>query len=289
MALTRMIPSPAFADYQKTFSEHFNLERRDGILMVQMHTRGGDVQWSLELHRAIWQLFRIVGADPQNEVMIFTATGNTWVAGFDDESFARVEAEPAKNTYDYGIFDGRHMLISLVNDIEIPTIGVLNGPGAHTELAMMCDLTICSDNTVIMDPHFALGMVPGDGIHSALIELLGVKRAAYAMLMNQQIDAKKALEYGLVNEVLPRDKVIDRAWEIARSIMEKPRVVRRMTGQIIRRPWKQRLVDDLDGGFAQEMYAYMCSGEKHVDSKFDEIAERDKIGALRNRREGMKS
>lgn len=257
--------------------------------MVQMHTNGGDVQWSLELHRAIWQLFRTVGSDPNNEVMIFTATGNTWVAAFDDESFARVEGEAAKHSYDHGVFDGRHMLISLINDIEIPTIGVLTGAGAHAELAMMCDLTICSDNTVIIDPHFALGMVPGDGIHSALIELLGVKRAAYAMLMNQQIDAQKALEYGLVNEVVPRDKLMARAWEIANSIMEKPRVVRRMTGQIIRRPWKQRIVDDLDGGFSQEMYAYMCSGEKHVDDKITKMAERDNIESLRDRRKGMKS
>lgn len=289
MALTNMVPGPVFEEYREKFKEHFFLSRENGILTVQMHTLGGPVQWSLELHRAIWQLFRTVGADSQNEVMIFTATGNVWVAAFDNESFARIEAEPAKNSYDYGIFDGRHMLMSLINDVEIPTIGVLNGPGAHTELAMMCDLTICSDNTVIMDPHFSLGMVPGDGIHSALIELLGVKRAAYAMVMNEQIPAKKALEYGLVNEVVPREQLMDRAMEIARSIMQKPRVVRRMTGQILRRAWKQRIVDDLDCGFAMEMYAYMCSGEKHVDSKLDEITEREGIESLRNRRDGMKA
>jgi len=289
MALTSLVPTPEFDDYKEVFKKHFNMERRNGVLKVEMHTRGGDVQWSLELHRAIWQLFRTIGSDPHNEVMILTTKGDTWIAGFDDESFAHVEADAAKYSYDYGIFDGRHMLISLVNDIEFPTIGVMPGPGAHTELAMMCDLTICSDNTVLIDPHFALGMVPGDGIHSALIELLGVKKASYAMLMNEQIDAKKALDYGLVNEVLPRDKLMERAWEIANSLMEKPRVVRRMTTQIIRRPWKQRLVDDLDGGFAQEMYAYMCSSEKHEDKKVAAMVERDGIDSLHDRKKGMKS
>lgn len=289
MALTNLVPTPEFDEYKEIFKEHFNMERRDGILMIEMHTLGGDVQWSMELHRAIWQLFRTIGSDPKNEVLIFTTKGDTWIAGFDNESFARIEKEPAKYSYDYGVFDGRHMLISLVNDIEFPTIGVLPGPGAHTELAMMCDLTICSENTVIMDPHFSLGMVPGDGIHSAMIELLGVKRAAYAMIMNEQIDAKKALEYGLVNEVLPKEKLMERAWEIAEKIMEKPRVVRRMTTQIVRRPWKQRLVDDLDGGFSQEMYAYMCSGEKHEDEKIDAMIEKEGIDSLKDRRKGMKS
>ena len=288
MTSLNMIPTPEFEDYREIFKEHFFLERRDGILQVQMHTRGGDVHWNLELHRALWQLWSVVGADPKNEVMIFTATGDTWIASLDDESFAPIEEHPAENSYDYGIFDGRQMLIKLVNDIEIPTIGVINGPGFHCELAFMCDLTICSDKTLIMDPHFALGMVPGDGIHSALIELLGVKRAAYAMLMNEQIDAQKALEYGLVNEVVPRDKLMDRAWEMASSIMQKPRIVRRMTAQIIRRPWKQRLIDDLDGGYAAEMYAYMCSGERHVDRKLDEMTEQENIDALRARKKGLK-
>lgn len=289
MSLTSMVPSPVFEDYKELFKEHFYLERKNGVILVRMHTLGGDVQWGLELHRAIWQLFRTIGADSKNEVMIFTSTGDTWIAGFDDASFAKIESDKAGNSYDFGIFDGRHMLISLINDIEIPTIGVMPGPGAHAELALMCDLTICSDNTVIIDPHFALGMVPGDGIHSALIELLGVKRAAYAMLMNEQIDAQKALEYGLVNEVLPRDKLMDRAWEMANSMMEKPRVVRRMTGQIVRRPWKKRIVDDLDSGFAQEMYAYMCSGELHKDDKITEMAERENIDSFRHRKKGIKS
>ena len=62
----------------------------------------------------------------------------------------------------------------------------------------MCDITICSEDTIIFDPHFTMGSVPGDGIHSCFQELLGVKRAAYALLTSQTIDAQKALDYGMV-------------------------------------------------------------------------------------------
>ena len=60
-----------------------------------------------------------------------------------------------------------------MNDLEIPTIGVLNGPGFHTEICLMCDITICSEDAIIFDLHYDIGSVPGDGIHSCFLELLG--------------------------------------------------------------------------------------------------------------------
>jgi enoyl-CoA hydratase/carnithine racemase len=100
----------------------------------------------------------------------------------------------------------------MVNDLEIPTIGVINGPGFHTEMLLMCDITICSEDAIIYDLHYDIGSVPGDGIHRCFQELLGVKRAAYALLTGQTIDAKTALEYGMVNEIHPRERLIERAY-----------------------------------------------------------------------------
>ena len=83
---------------------------------------------------------------------------------------------------------------------------------------------------------------PADGIHNAFQELLGTKRAAYALLTGEAIDARKALEYGLVNEVVPGDELIARGFAIADHIMTQPRTTRRLTTQIVRRPWKQRVL-----------------------------------------------
>ena len=278
MSLTSYVPTPKFEEYKELFKEHFVMERRDGIIELRMHTLGGDTQWSFELHRALWQAFQTVGADPENEVMILSTMGETWIANIDDSSFSKEEDDRPYYSYEHMYYDGRRMLISLINDVEIPTIGVIAGPGAHTELALMCDITICADHTVIVDPHLDLGLVPGDGIHSAFIELMGTKRAAYALLTCELMDAKKCLEYGLVNEIVPKDKVHARAWELAKRIMGRKRTTRRMTVPVIRRPWKQRIADDLDGGFAMEMHAYLCDAPEH----------RDKVGAEQYQRmEGM--
>jgi enoyl-CoA hydratase/carnithine racemase len=159
--------------------------------------------------------------------------------------------------------DGRRMLIAMIQDVEVPTIGVLNGSGGHAELALMCDICIMAEDAVIADPHFLYDIVPGDGIHSCLIELLGVRRAAYAMYMSERFTAQQALEYGLVNEVVPYDRLIPRAYEIADFIMKRHRTIRRLTAQVVKRPWKQRIVDDLDMTFGTEMFGDFCKNVEH--------------------------
>jgi enoyl-CoA hydratase/carnithine racemase len=194
----------------------------------------------------------------------------------DPEGFVLEQENLDYWAYEYAYKDGRINVSSLINDLEIPTIGVLNGPGFHTEICLMCDISLCSDKAVIFDLHYDIGSVPGDGIHSCFQELLGVKRAAYALLTGEAIDAHKALEYGMVNEIMPREKLIERAYKIADHIMSQPRITRRLTTQIVRRPWRQRITNDLDGGFGIQMFGHLAKkaamhGRSHIASTVDYV------------------
>ena len=273
MSLVDFVPTPELESYRELFAEHFKMERRDdGVILVQIHTQGGPFQLSVENHRAVGQALKVVASDPKNELMIFTGTGPAFLSQVDPEGFALEEEDMEHWAYEYAYKDGRNNVSTLVNDFEIPTIGVMNGPGAHAEMCLMCDITICSEDTIIFDPHFAMGSVPGDGIHSCFLELLGVKRAAYALLTSQAIDARTALEYGMVNEVVPRESLLKRAYEIADQIMRQKRTIRRLASQVIRRPWKQRVADDLDGGFGIQMFGHLTKREVvHSKEKAEEV------------------
>jgi enoyl-CoA hydratase/carnithine racemase len=219
MSQANFVRSPEFNDYKERFKEHFTLTRReDGVLLAQAHTNGGPVKLSVEGHKAFGQMFHTIGADPKNELLIFSGTGDDFMMEVDPEGFRLEEQDLAHWAYERAYKDGRTNVSALINDIEIPTIGIMNGPGFHSEMCLMCDITICSED-------------PGDGIHSYFIELLGVKRAAYALLTGQAIDAKAALEYGLVNEVVPKNQLVERASKIANHIMSQPRITRRLTTQ----------------------------------------------------------
>jgi enoyl-CoA hydratase/carnithine racemase len=273
------VPSPSLEEYAARFADFYKFERReDGVLLVQAHTRGGPQLLSVEQHRSLGQMLKTVGADTENEILILSGSGPDFMMETDEDGFALEEEDLAYWAYEYAYKDGRINVSSLVNDLEIPTIGVLNGPGFHTEICLMCDITICSEDAVIFDLHYDIGSVPGDGIHSCFQELLGVKRAAYALLTGQAIDARTALEYGMVNEVVAPEKLIERAWQLADHIMTQPRTTRRLTTQIVRRPWRQRITNDLDGGFGIQMFAHLAKnagvhGQSHVKSTVDYVRE----------------
>lgn len=258
MSLQQFVPTPDFDEYSERFKDFFKMSRTDdGVLLVQAHTLGGPIQLSVENHRALGQMLKTVGADPKNEILILTGSGEEFMMDSDPDGFA-LESEDLEHwAYEYAYKDGRINVSSLVNDLEIPTIGLFNGPGFHSEIVLMCDITLCADDATIFDLHYDIGSVPADGIHNAFQELLGTKRAAYALLTGQAITPELALEYGLVNEVMPREELIPRAHKIADHIMSQPRITRRLTTQIVRRPWKQRIVNDLDGGFGIQMFGHV--------------------------------
>lgn len=259
MSLQEFLPTPRLEDYSEFFQDFFRMSRReDGVLLVEAHTRGGPIQLSVENHRALGQMLKVVGADPDNELVILTGSGEEFMMDSDPEGFALEEADMPHWAYEYAYKDGRINVSALVNDLEVPTIGLMNGPGFHSEIVLMCDLTLAADDATIFDLHYDIGSVPADGIHNAFQELLGTKRAAYALLTGEAITPQKALEYGLVNEVLPRDQLLDRAYRIADHIMSQPRITRRLTTQIVRRPWKRRVMEDLDGGFGIQMFGHVA-------------------------------
>ena len=168
MSLTSFVPTPQFDEYKERFQEHYKLERRaDGVILVQAHTRGGPIQLSVENHRSLGQLFKTIGADPENELMIFTGSGQDFMMEADPEGFRLEQEDLAHWAYEYAYKDGRINVSSLINDLEIPTIGVLNGPGFHTEICLMCDLTICARTRSSMTCTMTSGRCPATAFTAA--------------------------------------------------------------------------------------------------------------------------
>ncbi len=79
-------------------------------------------------------------------------------------------------------------------------------------------------------------------------------------------DGRKMVQ-SMVNEVVPRDRLIDRAWEIALQLVPTERITRRMSIQVLRRPWKKRVQDDLHVGWSSEMWAYHADEPRHRQAR----------------------
>jgi enoyl-CoA hydratase/carnithine racemase len=217
----------------------------DGVLLIQMHTGGRAAVWSRGLLNAWGLMLADVGTDRENEVVIITGTGDEWIGGTQPESFATHPSQWHSDEVDEQYNDGVRLLERLVMDVQVPTIGVLNGPGPRQEIALLCDLTLCSPTVTVGDGNFAAGSVPGDGMYLVLSELLGPKRAAYLAFTGSRMTAEAALGAGVVNEVLPSDQLVPRAREIAALIRTRPRSARRLTHGTVTRSWQRAVAQDL--------------------------------------------
>lgn len=257
------VARPDFDTYAEKYSDYFTMQRRDGILELRMHTGNGPAQFNFAVHNAWAQAWLEIGNDPENEVLILTGTGDRWL-GAPETVPADPAAEAQRMTsgpfppdfsYEHGFYDATKLLENFVFGIDIPTISAINGPSiAHTEFALLCDITLATESATIVDPHFLAGTAPGDGQQLTLQELLGTKRAAYHLYTGLPLTARQALDLGLVNEILPANEILPRAWQLAEAIMKAPRTTRRLTHAIAARPWKRRLTQDLGFGVAHEMF-----------------------------------
>jgi enoyl-CoA hydratase/carnithine racemase len=246
-----VVPRLGLEDYAAKYKDTFAFERKDGILLAQMHHNGGPGLANYVTHGTWAQAWLDIGNDPENDVMILTGTGEEWVVP-DLQSFERSRAEFSSFEWFRFYQDAQKLVENLVNAIDFPTIGAINGSGGFQHTALVCDITLCSENTLFFDPHFLVNAVPGDGIGLSFQELMGNKRAIYYMYTGATFTAQQALEWGVVNEVLPADQLLPRAWELAEMIRRRPISARHFTSALSKRIWKRRMLNDYGFHLAHE-------------------------------------
>ena len=206
------------------------------------------MKWGGPAHGEFGYAFADIGSDPENRVVIITGTGDDYCAEFEG---TRTRRTP--KTWDLTYWEGKRLLVNLL-EIEAPIIGAVNGPALiHAEIPVMSDIVLASENATFQDaPHFPNGVVPGDGVHVIWPALLGQNRGRYFLLTGQTLSAKEALDLCVIAEVLPRDRLLLRAWELAEQLAEKPDLTLRYSRVAMTLQLKRQMQDMLGYGLAIE-------------------------------------
>jgi len=237
-----------FNSYRNKY-ENVKMKREDGILEIALHTRGGPLVFNGYVHEALVGVFRDIGDDPENHVVILTGTGNEFCAQIAGDGFDFF----TPTGYDKILREGTKVLENML-DIQVPMIAAINGPvTAHSEYALLCDIVIAAEDAYFQDAaHPAFGIVPGDGLHIVWPEAIGEIRGRYFLLSGQKLSAADAKEYGAVNEVMSRESLLPRAWELARHMKKQNPLTLRYTRMALTNRFRRRLQEGLSYGLALE-------------------------------------
>ena len=244
---------PELEEYKEWFKDFADLYREDGILQVTWKTNNHQMCHSGMSHRACSQLTRWISMDYKNEIIIYTHIGDSWMTESDPNGWETYSELP-KERFQHQYFDDTNLIKNMLFDLDVPTIGAIPGSGFHWDSAMLCDVTLASEDTWMEVPHAHGGLVPGDGMGLMAQHYFGTKRGNYYMMTARQWTAQQMLDWGMISEICPKGKVLDRAWEIARMWKTMSYENRTIMSNLAKRPLKKLMMDDLKLHTVSEQY-----------------------------------
>jgi enoyl-CoA hydratase/carnithine racemase len=222
----------------------------EGVLVAQFHTNGGPFTFTAQDHTEFVDAFFRIAQDRANKIVILTGAGGDFIPGIDFASFGNV-ADPSvwSQVHDEGV-----QIVENIANIRVPVIAAVEGRAhVHSEYALLANVIVASESATFHDvPHFAGGIVPGDGIFTTWSYRAGAGRAEAFLLNPQPLTAAKAHDWGVVAEVVPNGKALSRAQELARQYLKAPEVTRRNTRVYLIQPLKERLVREVGYGLSLE-------------------------------------
>jgi len=223
---------------------------KEGVLTAQFHTNGGPLNFTAKDHTDFVDAFYRISQDRSNKIVILTGAGGQFIPAIDFSSFGNV-ADPAVWSV---VHDEGTQILENIANIRVPVIAAVEGQAnVHSEYALMSDVIVAGEGATFNDlPHFAGGIIPGDGIFTTWSYRAGPGRAEAFLLNPQPITSRTAHEWGVVAEVVPDGTALARARELASLYLRVPEVTRRNTRTHFIWPLKERIVREVGYGLSLE-------------------------------------
>jgi enoyl-CoA hydratase/carnithine racemase len=222
-----------------------------------------------------------IHADRAVRAVIVTGAGSVFSSGGDikdmeRQSSGRVGGMQVRQEYRTGI---QRLPVALFN-LEVPVIAAINGAaiGAGLDLACMCDIRIASDTAKFAESFVKLGIVAGDGGAWLLPRLIGLSRASELAFTGATFGTEQALAWGLVSRVVPSDKLLPTAMQLAQEIAANPPHAVRLTKRLIREGMHTRLDTSLELAAAFQALSHQTDDHREAVHAFLEKRPADFTG-----------
>ncbi len=185
-----------------------------------------------------------VEKDPNIRALVITGAGDkAFCAGADVKEF---KDKPLVELLEF--MELGHKVCTMIENLSKPVIAAVNGYalGGGLELAIACDFIIASTNAKLGQPEINLGIMPGWGATQRLVRLIGLRKAKELILLGEMISAEEALQIGLVNKVVPLERLKDEAFKLAKKLIEKSPIALKFAKHAINAALKTTLPEGLD-------------------------------------------
>ena len=238
--------------------ENVTVEKDGAIAIVTLNRPQALNALSYALVKDLALAMQELDRDTEVRAIVLTGGDKVFAAGADIKEMA-----------DRGPFDARiHERLGYrdqINKISKPVIAAVSGfaLGGGCELAMSCDMIVCSESARFGQPEVNLGIIPGSGGTQRLTHLVGKHRAMEMVLTGDIIDASDAERFGLVNRVVPAELLLEEAKNIAKKIAAKPALAIKHAKEAVLKAANTALDEGLD--FERKSFYLLFASEDRAE------------------------
>ncbi len=237
-------------------------EKSDGIARVTLNRPESLNVYNIQMRDDLYEVLKAIRDDNEVKVVIFSGAGEkAFCAGADLSEFltapAPVKARQVRFQRDiWGLFLA----------IQQPLIAALHGYvlGSGIEISLCCDIRIASDDVRFGLPEVGLGIIPAAGGTQTLPRLIGRGKALEMLLMNQWVNGEEAFRIGLINHLIPKDKLLHTAGEMAKKIASYDSTAVRYAKQAVIKGLDLTLSQGLD---MEKRLAARLTGKININKK----------------------
>jgi 2-(1,2-epoxy-1,2-dihydrophenyl)acetyl-CoA isomerase len=196
-------------------------EARDGVAIVTLNRPEALNALNTDVYHDLEIALRTAVEDASVRVMVLTGAGRAFCAGGDIKSMAaRIAAPPPDRADPVEMLNDLHQLLAYLYEMDQPVIAAVHGPavGAGMSLALACDFRVAAEDSTFSQGFIKIGLSPDAGSTWFLPRLIGAARALQMAMTGESIDARKALEWGLISQMVPAGQDLPKALELAHRL-----------------------------------------------------------------------
>uniref|UniRef100_UPI0015EFEAB7 enoyl-CoA hydratase/isomerase family protein n=1 Tax=Pseudonocardia pini TaxID=2758030 RepID=UPI0015EFEAB7 len=199
------------------------VERDGAVAVVTLNRPEKRNALTVELKEALLAALEEVAADDSVRAVVLAGSGKSFCVGQDLSEHVESLRGNASTSFDT-VERHYNPIVRSIATMPKPVVGAINGGavGAGLGFALACDLRVAADTATFATAFAAIGLTADSGLSASLVHSLGAARATELLLLGESFDAAQAQASGLVRAVVPADRVVDTARELAARLAAGP-------------------------------------------------------------------
>jgi 2-(1,2-epoxy-1,2-dihydrophenyl)acetyl-CoA isomerase len=222
---TREESKVPMSDQQQAQLETVNVSLADGVATIQLNRPEALNAWNRQFGEDLLAALRRVAEDDDVRAVLIEGAGRAFSSGADLKDFSGGETTPDGRPDVYKTLTERyHPIMAAIREMPKPVVASVNGPavGIGCSLALCCDLIVAGESAYFLLAFVNIGLVPDGGSSLFVPTRIGMARATELAMLGERLHAPQALEWGLINRVVPDERLGDESTALAARLAAGP-------------------------------------------------------------------